>query len=54
MKEFSYLGYKIQRNGGQEAQIRERARKATAVMGQVWGIGKKKIWEGLGEKDMDV
>ncbi|XP_067212233.1 golgin subfamily A member 6-like protein 6 [Linepithema humile] len=33
VKEFRYLGYIIQRNGGQGAQIRERVRKATTVMG---------------------
>ncbi|XP_067207866.1 golgin subfamily A member 6-like protein 22 [Linepithema humile] len=42
------------RNGGQEAQIRERAKKATAVMGTGMGDREKKIWEGLGEKNMDV
>ncbi|KAL6420586.1 hypothetical protein ACFW04_014633 [Cataglyphis niger] len=35
VKEFSYLGYVMQRNGGQEAQIRDRLRKSAAVMGQV-------------------
>ncbi|KAL6420236.1 hypothetical protein ACFW04_014606 [Cataglyphis niger] len=35
VKEFAYLGYVMQRNGGQEAQIRDRLRKGAAVMGQV-------------------
>lgn len=35
VKEFSYLGYKLQRNEGQEGQIKERIRKAAVVMGQV-------------------
>ncbi|KAL6417685.1 hypothetical protein ACFW04_012578 [Cataglyphis niger] len=43
VKEFSYLGYMMQRNGEQEAQIRDRLRKDAAVMGQVWGIGKRKL-----------
>lgn len=34
-KEFKYLGYILQRNGGQEALVRERVRKAAAIMGQV-------------------
>lgn len=41
VKEYKYLGYKLQRNGGQEAQVRNRVEKAAAVMEQVWGIGKK-------------
>lgn len=43
VKEFAYLEYKLQRNGGQEAQIRDRVRRAAAVMGQVWGIGKRRF-----------
>ncbi|KMQ91217.1 hypothetical protein RF55_8945 [Lasius niger] len=43
VKEFNYLGYRLQRNGGQEAHIKERIRKAAAVMGQVWGIGKRRF-----------
>ena len=38
MREFKYLGYTLMGNGGQEAHIRERVRKAAAVMGQVWGL----------------
>ena len=32
VKEFKYLGYVFKRNGGQEAHIRDRLRKAAAVM----------------------
>ena len=42
VKEFCYLGYVFQKNGGQEAQIKDRVRRAAAVMGQVWGIGKRR------------
>ena len=48
VKEIKYLGYVFRKNGGQERQIRERVRKAMGVMGQVWGIGKRKFrgdWE---------
>lgn len=45
MKEFKYLGYIIQRNGDQEAQVRERMAKAAVIMGQVWGIGKRRFEE---------
>lgn len=33
VKEFKYLGYVIQRNGEQEAQVKDRAKRAMAVMG---------------------
>ncbi|XP_068993226.1 golgin subfamily A member 6-like protein 24 [Neodiprion pinetum] len=48
VKEFSYLGYRVKCNGGQEAQVKERVRKAGVVMRQVWGIGKRRFgrdWE---------
>lgn len=32
MKEFTYLGYTFQRNGRQEAHIRDRVRKEVAVL----------------------
>ncbi|EFN73335.1 hypothetical protein EAG_06059 [Camponotus floridanus] len=34
VKEFKYLGYVLQRNGEQEAQVRDRVKRAMAVMGQ--------------------
>lgn len=33
VKEFKYLRYVIQRNGEQEAQVRDRAKRTMAVMG---------------------
>jgi len=48
VKEFRYLGYVFQKNGGQEAQIRDRIKRAAMVIGQVWGIGKRRYgsdWE---------
>ncbi|XP_071579341.1 uncharacterized protein [Temnothorax nylanderi] len=50
VKEFRYLGYMFQRNGGQEAQGRERIKKAAAVMGKIWGDREEEIWERLGKK----
>lgn len=35
VNEFTYLGYTLQKNGGQEAYIRERVKKAALVMRQV-------------------
>ena len=46
VKEFKYLGYTMQRNGGQEAHIKERVKRAAVVMRQVWGIGKRRFGRG--------
>lgn len=43
------MGYVLQKNRGQEAYIKDRIKRATAVMGQVWGIGKRKFGR-VGEK----
>jgi len=43
VREIKYLGYTFTRNGGQEAHIRERRKKAAIVMREAWGIGKR-IW----------
>jgi len=50
VKEFKYLDYTFQRNGGQEAHNRERVRRAAAVMGQVWGIGKRRFGSDWGRR----
>lgn len=41
--EYKYLGYRVQRNGSQESHVEERVKKAASVMGQVWGIGKRRF-----------
>jgi len=43
VREFKYLGYVLQTNGGQEAQVKDRIRKAAAGMGKIWGLGKRKF-----------
>lgn len=40
----------MQRNGGQEGHARKRIRKAVAIMGQVWGIGKRKFGKDWGRR----
>lgn len=40
---YEYLRYKMQRNGGQEAQVRDRIKRVAAIMAQVWGIGKRRF-----------
>jgi len=43
VKEVVYLGYRLRRNRDQEAQVKERVKKAMGVMGQVWSIGKRRF-----------
>ena len=50
VREFQYLGYTIMANGGQEAHVRDRVRKAAAVMGKAWGIGKRKFGKDWGKR----
>jgi len=50
VKEYKYLGYTLQRNGGQEAHVKERIKKATAVMGEVWGIEKRRFGGNWGRR----
>jgi len=41
--EKKYLSCILQRNGEQEAHIRDRVARAAVILGQVWGIGKRKF-----------
>lgn len=50
VKEFKYLGYVLQRNGGQEAHIKDRVKRAAAAMGQIWGIGKRRFGREWGKR----
>lgn len=52
MREFRYLEYMVQRNGGEEKHVKEKVGKAAAVMAgmAVMGNRKKEIWKGLEEK----
>lgn len=36
--------------GGQEAHVRERRKKAAALLGRVWGIGKRRFGGDLGRR----
>jgi len=53
VKEFRYLDYTLQKNGRQEAHVRDRVAKAAAILEQVWK-DREEIWEGLEKEDMDV
>lgn len=44
-KKVTYLGYKFKRSGEQEGYVREKVKKAMGMIGQVWGIGKRKFGE---------
>lgn len=48
VREFSYLGYEVQ--GRQDGHLRKRVRKEAAVLGQVWGIGKRKFGGDWGKR----
>lgn len=50
VKEFTYLGYRLQRNGKQEGYVRERIGRAAAIMGQVWGMGKRRFGKDWGKR----
>ena len=50
VKEYKYLGYIIQRNGKQDGQVRDRIKRGAAVMGQVWGIGKRRFGSNWGRR----
>jgi len=50
VKSYKYLGYVFQRNGKQEEQIKDRVKKGMVVMGQVWGIGKRRFGKEWGKR----
>lgn len=41
------MRYTLQKNGEQEAHVKKRVKRA-AVMGQVWGIGKRRFEKNWG------
>lgn len=45
VKEFTYLGYRLKRNGGEEEHIKEMARRGNILIRQVWGIGERRLKE---------
>lgn len=49
VKEFKYLGYVVKSNGGQETHIRDRVRKGATLIGQIWGIDKRRFEERIRE-----
>lgn len=38
MRDIKYMGYVIMQNGKQDGQVRDRAKKRAAILGQVWGV----------------
>ena len=46
VREFTYLGYKLQENNGEEKHVKYIAAKARAVMGRIWSIGERLCREG--------
>ena len=50
VRSFKYLGYTIMGSGGQEEHVEERVRKGAAVMGKVWGLGKRLFGKDWGRR----
>lgn len=50
VKRYKYLGYVFQRNGKQEEQVKNRIKRGMVIMGQVWGIRKRKFGREKGKK----
>lgn len=54
VKEFNkYLGYTLQRNGGQETHVKERTKRA-ADNGSNMGYREEMVWEGFGKKALAI
>lgn len=47
---FKYLGYVFQRNGKQDEHVKDRVKRGMRVIGQVWGIGKRKFGGDWGKR----
>lgn len=43
VKDFIYLGYHFQKNGGTEMHMRETVKKTMMAMKQTWGIGERRF-----------
>lgn len=52
--EVKYLGYTLQSNGGQEAQVRDKMKRTASIMGVGTRDWKQEIWKGLRKKVVDI
>lgn len=50
VKEFTYLGFRLQENGGMIRHIKERVKKANVIVRQIWGIGERKFRDELNKR----
>lgn len=50
IEEVKKYKYTVQKNGKQEGHVKDRVEKAAAVMGQVWGIGKRRFRKDWGKR----
>ncbi|KZC11357.1 hypothetical protein WN55_02591, partial [Dufourea novaeangliae] len=50
MRKIKYLDYTLMENGGQQAHIEERVRKEAKVIGQLWGIRKRRFEKKWGRR----
>lgn len=51
VREYTYLGYKMKFNEEQTGHVRDRVKKGVALLGQVWGIGKRRFGKEVRERD---
>ncbi|XP_036145342.1 uncharacterized protein LOC118646472 [Monomorium pharaonis] len=47
---FKYLGYTLLANGKQDGHVEERVKKGSAILGQIWGIGKRRFGRDWGRR----
>ena len=50
VKEFKYLGYRFQRNGGSETHVRETMKKSMIAIMQTWRLGQKRFKNNIERK----
>lgn len=43
VRKFKYLGYTLVANGGQKEHVRERVKKGTVVIREIWGMRKTRF-----------
>jgi len=41
VSEFKYLGYVLNKNGGDDGQIRELKKKGNIIIRKIWGLGER-------------
>lgn len=50
VRKYVYLGYVVKANGDQEEHLKVRVKKGVSILGQLWGIGKRKFRSDWGRR----